>query len=64
MPRYEVVEKRSYEATVIIDAVDEAAACRYDGDIVDEWEDSNFNSVGEEILSVKQMADDYEARIS
>lgn len=60
MPRYKVVEKRSYESTVLIDAANENDAKHYAGDIVYEEDNANGGSVGEELLSVEQVADDFE----
>lgn len=60
MPRYQVTEKRMYEATYIIDAETEERAEHLDGAIISEWDDSAGGSEGYEMLSCEQVADDFE----
>ncbi len=57
MPRYRVTEKRCRESRYLIDATDEAAARRYDGDIIDEAGDAD--DYGEE-MRVEEVSDDEE----
>lgn len=58
MPRYIVHEKRSRTAEYLIDAADEQAAGRLDGQILDEGGDAD--DYGDELLSVEEVSDDTE----
>lgn len=60
MPRYEVQEKRSFSSVVVIDAKNSVDAANLKGEIVSEWDDSGYNSVGEQLLSCELVPDDYE----
>jgi hypothetical protein len=56
-PRFRVVKRRTYDITYLIKADDEAAAHRFDGDIIDE-SGCAFNAFPAEVLDVQQVADD------
>jgi hypothetical protein len=57
MPRYRVTETRSYKVAYLIDAEDEGAALRLDGEIVSEVETDSYS---ESIDDAEQVADDEE----
>lgn len=57
MPRFKVVEKRAYKEGFLIDAVDEEAAKRLDGEVV---ADASTDSWADELLELEQVADDEE----
>lgn len=50
--RFKVIERRSYDATYIIDADDERAARRLEGEIVSE---DHSDCWGDEVLSVEMV---------
>lgn len=59
MPRYKVREMRGYTAEYLIDAPNEDAAGRLDGEIVQEAH-GDGDDHGVELLSVTPVADDEE----
>ncbi len=52
MPRYLVTERRAYKSAMLIDAEDEEAAEKGDGDIIDT---SDTDSWADELLSVEEV---------
>lgn len=56
MPRFHVTEIRAFRNNIIIDAVDEAAAARLDGDIVEEYGD-NY-SWSQNLLGIERLDDE------
>lgn len=53
--RFKVIERRCYDATYIIEAEDERAARRLEGEIVDE---QHSDCWGDEVLSVDEIGED------
>lgn len=56
MPRYRVTEIRARKAVYLIDAADEKAAERGDGEILDEGGDAD--DYGQELVSVERVDND------
>lgn len=59
MPRYKVVEVRAYHSTILIDAENEDAAKRNEGDIIAE-EGETYNSWAEQFVSCDEVGEDEE----
>jgi hypothetical protein len=57
MPRFRVKERRAYRVTYLIDAENEEAAGRLDGELIQEAADDSW---ADEVLSVEAVADDEE----